>query len=309
MSLLYLISYIILICVGYIHSKPYHGKVVGGKKTNIEKHPYMVNVLKSDEGLICICGGSIIASQWVLTAGHCIYEDNDFVDEANVFERAVLAGSTTCPDFEEGAQLENIQKIFVHPEIQLAGQINGNDIALLYLRGELKFGHKVKPVKILSPEIVRSENSILYLGKNCVAAGWGLQRENDYYQLPDLYEVHLEVISSRTCSKIYREMADFLMHTVVCTLDAQGRKDVCQGDSGGPLVCSDYQVGVVSFGKGCARPEYPGVWTRVDKYYVWIHKHMNEMKAPRRLLKSKENSANNLIHNFSIFIILYLIRY
>ena len=51
-------------------------------------------------------------------------------------------------------------------------------------------------------------------------------------------------------------------------------KDSCQGDSGGPMVDSEgKQVGIVSWGYGCADEGYPGVYTRVSHYYDWIVKH------------------------------------
>ena len=58
-----------------------------------------------------------------------------------------------------------------------------------------------------------------------------------------------------------------------------GRTDACQNDSGGPLVCLDRDnqpvlVGIVSFGKGCARPNYPGVYSNVVSYTEWIHQQI-----------------------------------
>ena len=49
-----------------------------------------------------------------------------------------------------------------------------------------------------------------------------------------------------------------------------GGTDSCQGDSGGPAVINNELVGVVSFGKGCAHPQFPGVYTKVRNYIDWI---------------------------------------
>ena len=59
-----------------------------------------------------------------------------------------------------------------------------------------------------------------------------------------------------------------------------------QGDGGGPLVCEKagqwYQVGIVSFGIGCGRPNVPGVYTKVEAYEEWIETAVLEHKREQR---------------------------
>ena len=80
-----------------------------------------------------------------------------------------------------------------------------------------------------------------------------------------------EIIDSRLCAGYIDE----------------GGVDACQGDSGGPLVCeckTDAPIyndrfcltGVVSVGRGCALPGYPGVYTRVTSFMDWIKSNMED---------------------------------
>lgn len=68
---------------------------------------------------------------------------------------------------------------------------------------------------------------------------------------------------------------------IICAGFLEGGKDACQGDSGGPLFLEYtphyyYQVGIVSYGIGCARAELPGVYTRITSFLDWIQKTINE---------------------------------
>jgi len=82
-----------------------------------------------------------------------------------------------------------------------------------------------------------------------------------------LREVTVPIISNTQCSTYY----DGITARMLCAYVEGGGKDSCQGDSGGPAVVDGpLLVGIVSWGIGCARPNYPGVYTRVSSVYSWI---------------------------------------
>ena len=99
-----------------------------------------------------------------------------------------------------------------------------------------------------------------------------------------LQYVALPVVSQATCKAKYaiphKPTASPIDVTdnMFCAGLAAGGKDSCQGDSGGPFVCMENGkpviTGIVSFGIGCARAEYPGIYAKVTKYLTWIKSHM-----------------------------------
>ncbi|CAL1533932.1 unnamed protein product, partial [Lymnaea stagnalis] len=66
----------------------------------------------------------------------------------------------------------------------------------------------------------------------------------------------------------------------LCAGSTSGGVDACGGDAGGPLFCLEgatntwVAVGVISYGEGCARPEYPGVYVKINAYYDWIQEQL-----------------------------------
>ncbi|XP_026666905.1 trypsin-2-like [Ceratina calcarata] len=57
---------------------------------------------------------------------------------------------------------------------------------------------------------------------------------------------------------------------MICAGYMQGGKDACLGSSGSPLVANDILYGIVSWGQGCGRPNYPGVYSNVANPRSWI---------------------------------------
>uniref|UniRef100_A0A3B3H9U6 Peptidase S1 domain-containing protein n=1 Tax=Oryzias latipes TaxID=8090 RepID=A0A3B3H9U6_ORYLA len=157
-----------------------------------------------------------------------------------------------------------ITRLIIHPNYNS----NDNDIALLQLSSPVNFTNYISPV------CLSATNSTFYSGVNTWVTGWGNIGSGVSLPAPQtLQEVQVPIVGNRRCKCSYG--ASSITDNMVCAGLLEGGKDSCQGDSGGPLVIKQnnrwIQAGVVSFGIGCALPNFPGVYTRVSQYQTWIN--------------------------------------
>ncbi|XP_034195939.2 trypsin-3 isoform X2 [Osmia lignaria lignaria] len=186
----------------------------------------------------------------------------------------VIAGATYVyfPAWSS-IQLELIDGIFPHRDFQFTGM--NHDIGLFRLRKALLINSFVK-YATLPPAY--DANIFQSYTASCTVVGWGVSMpgSNRGYGTY-LRHVNVSLIPSDKCPV---EGLNTEQH--LCAGWLEGGRDACQGDSGGPLLCNGTQIGIVSWGKGCARPNFPGVYARLDLYLDWLNETMQRNIACQR---------------------------
>nr|XP_030127733.3 acrosin-like isoform X2 [Taeniopygia guttata] len=237
-------------------------RVVGGKSAEAGAWPWLVSIQDpSVSGTGHLCGGSLINTQWVLTAAHC------FADSRNISAMRLLIGATQLTEPGPGAEVRLIKRLLVHKEYSSADQ--RNDIALLELN---------EPVQCSSYiQLACVPNATLDVAQleTCYVAGWGATTARSQKSSDVLQEAKVHLINVQICNSSEWYQGDIHTHNL-CAGYPEGGIDTCQGDSGGPLMCKDnsadffWVVGVTSWGRGCARAKRPGIYTSVQHFYDWI---------------------------------------
>jgi secreted trypsin-like serine protease len=216
-------------------------EVVGGKLATDGEFPWMVRLSMG-------CGGVLTAPRVVLTAGHCVGGSGP---ETSI---GVVAGATNLKS--EGAV--TARSVSVIRAEGFRGETHGDDWALVKLDRDLDL-----PTLAVARAAVGNQDQVTVMG-------WGLTSENGLKQENRLRYGTVPVVPDSTCAKAYRKVGVKLVRNEsICAGDKV--IDTCQGDSGGPMVRRDAagrwtQVGIVSWGVGCARDGYPGVYTQVSEF-------------------------------------------
>ncbi|XP_069873532.1 serine protease 44-like isoform X1 [Dipodomys merriami] len=235
-------------------------RITGGRPAAERKWPWQVSLQISD---VHVCGGTLIANRWVLTAAHCIYGHLEYI---------VKLGDIDLEHKSATAAVIPVQDIVIHQDYSPMGTMS-HDIALALLAFPVNYSSHIQPVCL--PERAFSVQT----GTRCWVTGWGKLKESDRDDsLPNkLHEAQLKILHYKECNEILKRIMlssiNVIKKGTVCAYSDKG-SDSCKGDSGGPLVCEFndtwIQVGIVSWGIGCGRRGYPGVYTEVSFYKNWL---------------------------------------
>lgn len=247
-------------------------KIVGGVAAPVGRLPWQVSMFSAAFGHFC--GGTVLNDNWVITAAHCL-TDQDLRRP----EFRVLEGTTSLL---AGGRVREVVRAIRHEGYD--GRTKANDIALLQLAplsAEARSAARAPNGTVLIAPLAFNRNAPRAETKGTVS-GFGLTRESGSVSAR-LMMVDVPVIDTATCNSapIYGgAIKPGMMCAGKLRADSAGDiVDSCQGDSGGPLVAgvgtaNPRLIGVVSWGEGCARPNRPGVYTQVAYYYDWIAARM-----------------------------------
>ncbi len=246
---------------------PKQARIIGGQATAPGDFPSVLPMLQTfggrSEYLRQGCAATLIASNWAITAAHCVVEDgatlpNDYW--------SVLPGATTLSTddtFDRSDEVE-VVTIYAHPEYDPTRFLN--DIALMELAEDVD-----QPTVSLY-----SGTSASLTQEDAFLVGWGASDVSDPNnpQYPSRQQVvSVPIVSNATCNAA-TSYAGNIAESQLCAGFLEGGSDACQGDSGGPMLIgvdgAQVQVGIVSFGNGCALPNFYGVYTNVSSYRAWI---------------------------------------
>ncbi|KAJ1521906.1 hypothetical protein ONE63_002242 [Megalurothrips usitatus] len=238
-------------------------QIVGGHDADISQYPWQVSFRARGSH---ICGGAILNKYWILTAAHCVKAS--VVTSARVV--TIYVGSS---DVNYGGQVYQAEAIAAHPRYNK--RTTQNDVGLVRLSRPIQFSDTVKPTTLVA------QGHEVTVNETLTVTGWGVEHEQDYDIPSTLQAVDIPVIDRAACANTYKhiETGYLIDNTMFCAGFAAGGKDSCQkGDSGGPIVnAQNVQVGVVSWGVGCAEAGIPGVYTNLANKVIrsWIKSKTN----------------------------------
>merc|ERR1712212_1177851 len=246
--------FIVALLCGFAAARPAsEDKIVNGVISAPHAAPFIANIRRSGS---LMCGGSIVAPGYVISAAHCEYSYPSRL--------TVTVGDITLSQTESDEQVFAVVTQTPHEDYNPSLYIN--DIMILTLQGEAMATAAVQWVPL--PDA----GADVAVGTMCTVYGWGTTSSGGSIS-DSLRQVDVPVVSNDDCDQYIYYRGRIYPGMICMGYPADGGKDSCQGDSGGPAMCEGKLHGVVSWGIGCAEPKYPGVYTRVTQYVDWINEH------------------------------------
>ncbi|KAH9416258.1 Trypsin-2 [Dermatophagoides pteronyssinus] len=284
-------------------------RIVGGQNIDIGKIPWQISFQRLrgrySTNYKHFCGGAIINPEWIITAAHCFGWLRGNPVKANQMEslRMVSGTNTVLPNEynfinnnDHNQIISKIEKVIKYPLYRKNS--SKYDIALVKLSKPLpSMLPNSRTNAICLPPSSSSSSSISnYRHDGYTVSGYGRTSENGQ-AAPALKAVNVTIRSDSECKHVYDDL--YIPENMICAGDKD--KDSCQGDSGGPLFRLDPSsnryilYGIVSYGVGCGREKYPGIYSRVSYYSNWIQ---NQIKSIDNNHQSTTTTTTKLFKYF-----------
>jgi len=233
------------------------GNIVGGSDAYYGEFPHQIALLRGGVGGSLMCGGSLVAADRVLTAGHCCHGQTASLLGVRVGSHNLYS------DDEEQADIA-VTKVILHEDYD--DWTISNDICILEMADSADLSSPVIATIALPSSMQEYPDHTM-----CTVTGWGTTTQGGQLARV-LQKVVIPTVSDDECRYPYGY--DAVLDNMICAGFPQGGKDSCQGDSGGPFMCGDELSGIVSWGYECGEPGYYGVYTQTSYFIDWINNNM-----------------------------------